>query len=173
MTCKLAPDPEMPPQIRNRAADNWRVLLAIADSLDHSEAARAAAIKLSANRVYTEPGIALLGDILLVFQEKGVDRLTSKELVSALLELNDGDWNEWRGPKEDRPPRRLTQSELAEMLRPFHIRPRTIWPLRRTSQSRSSRGYLRASFQRAWDAYCRNDTPTQTSNINLVGSAAA
>jgi hypothetical protein len=31
--CQLAPDPEMPPSLRNRAADNWRVLLAIEDGL--------------------------------------------------------------------------------------------------------------------------------------------
>ena len=172
-SCKLAHDPEMPHQLRNRAADNWRVLLAIADSLGHGDEARQAAIKLSANRVYTEPGIALLGDILLVFQQKNLDRLASKELVSALLELNDGDWNEWRGPKEDRPPHRLTQSELAEMLRPFHITPRTIWPLRRASHSRSSRGYVKASFQKAWHAYCRDDTPTHASKNNLVAWAAA
>jgi hypothetical protein len=163
--CSLAPDPVNPPQLRNRAADNWRALLAIADDLGHGEAARAAAVKLSANRVYTEPGVALLGDVLLVFQEKGVDRLTSKELVAGLLELNDGDWNEWRGPKEDQTPHRLTQSELAAMLRPFHIRPRTIWPKGSRSGSRSSRGYLKASFQRAWDSYCRDDTPTQPSKI--------
>jgi hypothetical protein len=28
----------MPPMLRNRAADNWRVLLAIADDLGHGEA---------------------------------------------------------------------------------------------------------------------------------------
>ena len=46
---QLARDPAIPPQLRNRAADNWRVLLAIADSLGYGEAARAVAIELSAN----------------------------------------------------------------------------------------------------------------------------
>jgi hypothetical protein len=146
-------------------------LLAIADRLGHGKAARVAAVKLSANRVYTEPGVALLGDIWLVFQEKGVDRITSKDLVAGLLGLNDGDWNEWRGSKEDRPPHQLTQGELAEMLRPFLIRPRTIWPQLRTSKSRSSRGYLKASFEKAWDAYCRNDTPTHSNKINRIEKA--
>jgi hypothetical protein len=171
--CSLAPDPVIPAGLRNRAADNWRVLLAIADDLGHGDEARSAAIALSANRLYTEPGIALLADILEVFQQKGVDRLTSKELVAALLALNDGDWNEWRGPKEDRQPHRLTQSELAAMLRPFHIKPRTIWPKARKSGSRSSRGYLKASFQKAWDAYCRDDTPTQTSKVTPLDRGAA
>jgi Transposase/Protein of unknown function (DUF3631) len=44
-TCALR-EPEMPPELRNRAADNWRVLLAIADDLGHGAAARAAAVAL-------------------------------------------------------------------------------------------------------------------------------
>jgi Protein of unknown function (DUF3631) len=38
--CTLAQDPEMPPVLRDRAADNWRVLLAIADNLGYGEPAR-------------------------------------------------------------------------------------------------------------------------------------
>jgi Protein of unknown function (DUF3631) len=129
-------------------------------------AARAAAISLSSNRVYTEPGVALLADILMVFEQLSVERLTSAVLVAALLRLNDGDWNEWRGPKEDRPPHRLTQNELAAMLRPFHIRPRTIWPKKqRRPGDRSSRGYFRSQFEKAWEAYCGADTPTQPSEV--------
>jgi hypothetical protein len=38
-------------------------------------------------------------------------------LVEALIGLGDGLWNEWRGPKDDRPPRKLTQGELSRLLR--------------------------------------------------------
>jgi hypothetical protein len=172
-TCKLAPDPEIPPQLRNRAADNWRALLGIADDLGHDEAARSAAIRLSSNHIYTEPGVALLADILMVFEQQSVDRLTSAALVAALLGLNDGDWNEWRGVKEDRNPHKLTRGELAAMLRPFHILPRTIWPTPRGSGGHSSRGYLRSQFIKAWDAYCRNDRPTQPSKVIPLDRGAA
>jgi Protein of unknown function (DUF3631) len=178
-TCKLAPDPALPSPLRNRAADNWRALVAIADDLGHGEAARAAAISLSSNRIYTEPGVALLADILTVFEQAfeqaQADRLASAALLAGLLGLNDGDWNEWKGPKEDQPPRKLTLSGLAAMLRPFHIRPRTIWPKQRRPDDSSSRGYLRSDFQRAWDAYCRADTPTQPSEVIPLddGRAAA
>jgi hypothetical protein len=37
---QLIPDPEMPSSLRNRAADNWRSLLSIADSFGYGEAAR-------------------------------------------------------------------------------------------------------------------------------------
>jgi len=38
-TCKLNPEPDMPGELHNRAADNWRVLLAVADDLGHGHAA--------------------------------------------------------------------------------------------------------------------------------------
>ena len=99
--CKLDREPEIPSQLRNRAADNWRVLLAIADHLGHGEAARSAAIGLSSSRIYTEPGVALLDDILTVFDQLATDRITTKNLVTELLSLNDGEWNEWRGIREE------------------------------------------------------------------------
>jgi len=165
-TCSLASDPEMPATLRNRAADNWRVLLAIADNLGHGEAARCAAIKLASNRLDEDPGVVLLGDIRNVFQAWRVERIASATLVEALLAFDDSFWNEWRGPNDDRPPRKLTQGELARMLRPFEIRPRTIWSAQRRPGDKSSRGYLRSQFEIAWRAYCPSaDTPTQTRKI--------
>jgi hypothetical protein len=164
--CTLARDPEMPSALRDRAADNWRVLLAIADDLGHGDAARSAAIKLSSNCLYEDAGVKLLSDIRSVFQLLGKDRIASAVLVEALLGLDDGIWGEWRGPNDDRLPRKLSQSELARLLRPFQIRSKTIWPARRGPRERSKRGYLRNEFEPAWRAYCPPaDTPTQASKI--------
>jgi hypothetical protein len=74
-SCTLAPDPEMPAALRNRAADNWRVLLSVADDLGHGEAARSAATALCANCPDEDPGVTLLGDIRTVLQASGVDRI--------------------------------------------------------------------------------------------------
>jgi hypothetical protein len=165
-TCSLAPDPEMPPALRDRAADNWRVLLAIADDLGHGEAARSAATTLCANRPDEDPGVALLADIRTAFQAPSVDRITSATLIEALLGLEDNFWNEWRGLQDDQSPRKLTQGDLSHLLRPFGIRPKTIWPAGRRLGDRSSRGYLRSQFDRAWRAYCPSaDTPTRPSKI--------
>ena len=159
----LAQDPEMPPALRDRAADNWRVLLAIADNLGYGEAARSAAVTLHANRPDEDPGVTLLADIRTVFQARGVDRITSLALVEALIGLDDGLWNEWRGRNDDRPARELTQGEMAGLLRPFGIRPKTIWPAPRRHGDRSSRGYLRSQFEAAWRCYCPPSNPTQPS----------
>jgi len=164
--CTLNPEPDMPPSLRNRAADNWRVLLAIADSLGHGEAARVAAIALSANRPDEDAGVVLLTDIRSIFERLQTERVPSATLIEALLTLDDGMWADWRGPNDDRPARKLNQPELARLLRPFSIRPKTIWPAQRKPDSRSSRGYLREQFEAAWAAYCPPaDTPTQSSKI--------
>jgi hypothetical protein len=133
-TCALG-DPKMPLGLHNRAADNWRVLLAIADDLGHGEAARTAAVALCSGHLDEDPGVALLADIRRIFEALGVDRITSLALVEALLALEDGLWHDWRGPQDDRPPRKLSQSELARLLRAFDIRPRTIWPAQRRPRS--------------------------------------
>ena len=70
----------------------------------------------------------------------GVDRLTSAALVEALLALEDSLWHDWRGLRDDRPARKLSQSELARLLRPFSIRPHVIWPANRMPGDKSFRG---------------------------------
>jgi hypothetical protein len=78
----------------------------------------------------------------------------------------DGRWAEFRGVNDDRPPRKLTQPQLAQLLRPFEIGSRTITPSRRRPGDKSSRGYSREQFERAWRAYCPSaDTPTQPCKI--------
>ena len=164
--CQLAPDPAIPPSLRNRAADNFRSLISIADDLGHGEAARAAAIELNSNRPDEDAGVTLLTDIRGVFLALGVDRIPSAALVKELIALEDGRWGEWRGQAGDRSPHKLSQAELASMLRSFQIRPKTIWPARRRPGDRSSRGYARAQFEAAWSAYCTSaDTATQASKI--------
>jgi Protein of unknown function (DUF3631) len=164
--CSLGRDPATP--FHNRAADNWRVLLSIADDLGHGEEARSAAIKLCANRRDEDPSVALLADIRTVFLARGMDRITSSALVEALVELDDGFWNEWGGPQDDRSPHKLTQGELARILKRFQIKPSTVWRLHRQPSDKSSRGYHKHQFEAAWRSYCRGDTPTQSGRIRYL-----
>jgi hypothetical protein len=168
-TCRLNPDPELSFHT-DYIDDNLRPLIAIADDLGYGEPARAAMRVLIADRPEEDPGVKVLTDILGIFLALGVDRIASIALVKALHALEDGNsiWNEWRGRKDDRPPRELTQSDLAALLRPFKppIKPRTIWPANRGPGDKSFRGYMRSWFEPAWAAYCpSSDTPTQTSKI--------
>jgi hypothetical protein len=93
-----------------------------------------------------------------VFVMRGIDRIMSAVFVKALVEeIEDSLWVEWRGSRGDRPPHKLTEAELALLLRPFQIKPRTIWPTPRRRETKSAKGYLRASFEDAWRRYCRTD----------------
>jgi hypothetical protein len=163
--CELVRDPEVPPKLHNRAADNWRVLLAIADDLGHGEEARVAAVELCSGRLDEDPGITLLVDIRKVFDEVGLDRIASALLVARLHALEDGLWHDWRGPRDNGTPHKLSQGELARLLRSFGIRPRTVWQDGRGPGARSSRGYYRSQFESAWASYCPADTATQPSRI--------
>jgi hypothetical protein len=162
-------DPSIPIGLRNRPADNWRPLMAIADACGYGDAAREAAIALSADRPDEDPTVVLLQDIRDLFNRRRDDRLTSSELVDDLCALEDGCWGEWRGIRDDQQPRRLTQGELARLLAPFRIRPRTIWPTQRRSDAKSAKGYYRYQFEAAWAAYCQSDvTPSHRSNIRYL-----
>jgi hypothetical protein len=164
----LASDPLLPPGLVNRPADNWRPLIAVADSVggEWPELAQAAAVALSKDRLDEDPGVMLLTDIRGIFDRRRIDRLPSITLVEDLVAIEDGMWSVWRGVKDEQQPRRLTQGELARLLRPFGIRPRTVWPAPR---DRSAQGYYRTQFKASWAAYCPEaNTATQTSKIRWL-----
>ena len=79
-------DPMMPKQLNNRAADNWRPLLAIADVIggDCPSRARRAALVLTGDETEVTPGEQALADIRKVFAQRGIDRISSKELCQEL-----------------------------------------------------------------------------------------
>jgi len=53
-----------------------------------------------------------------------------------------------------------------------HIHPRSIWPARRRRSDKhlkSGKGYWRADFEHAWQAYCPGDTPAQDDKVVWIG----
>jgi hypothetical protein len=165
-TCELDPNPEMPPSLIHRAADNWRALFSIADHLDRGEVARNAALRLCANRPDEDPGVVALGHIRSVLDKLGVDRIVSQDLVDELVAFDDI-WSDWR---DDQPLRKLTQPDLARLLRPFHIRPRSIRLIHRGAGSLTRKGYMRSQFEDAWRSYCSGGTPAQANKIRKLAS---
>jgi len=113
--------------------------------------------------------ILLLIDIRKAFDARAVDRLPSKILLTALHEMDGGNWCEFRGVRGDQQPHRLKDSEIATMLLEFRIKSRTIWPSNRTAESKSSKGYRRSQFEEAWARYCADDgTTAHPSNIKAL-----
>ena len=174
---KLNLRPQMPPQLRNRDADNWRPLVAIADTFgpEWGERARRAAVALTKGDFGEDPRITLLRDIRDIFDTRGVGRIASAALVTALNEIEDGLWSEWRGLRDEGQPRKLTQGELARLLKPFKpfgIWSRSVWPRQRGPGSKSAKGYYRHQFESAWASFCSLDgTAAQSSKLRYLRSA--
>jgi hypothetical protein len=90
-------DPDMPAELRrNRQADNWRPLIAIADTFGPywAKAAREAAVALTHGHREEDPAVTLLYDIRDIFDARGIDRISSKALVAELHKIEDGLWSE-------------------------------------------------------------------------------
>ena len=151
---KLAdPDPRMP-DLNDRAADNWRPLLAIADLAGGTwpKEARRAACLLSGEEQDGAIGVELLREIRSAFGDDDVIR--SSDLVAKLTADTERPWAEW---KHGRP---LTQKQLAGLLAPFHIISLTVHP----PGLPDGKGYRRIDFEEAWAAYCPvQSTPSRQS----------
>jgi hypothetical protein len=155
-TATLERNPATPPELKNRAADNWRPLIGVADACgrDWGLRAREAAIAMSGQHADEDFGVTLLQDIRNAFAREGVDRISSRDLAAALIELDDAPWSEWRGLHSNQQQRPLSQAQLAQLLRPFDIRPRSMWRGQRPQGSKSAKGYHRSQFEAAWRSYC-------------------
>jgi len=138
-------DPEVPAELHDRAADNWRPLLAVAD---HScgqwpEWARQAARLLSDVEDEDSAAVMLLADIHALFTERGSDRITSVDLARALGAMEERPWPEWRKGNP------ITARSVARLLAGFFIKPR---PLRIDGQS-VAKGYLLDDFKDIFPRY--------------------
>ena len=91
-------DPEMPEGLHNRAADNWRFLIAIADLAGGHWPGRARMVALALSGAAEDPSapVRMLADIRDVFEAQGADRLSSEELCRELGKMEDRPWGEWR-----------------------------------------------------------------------------
>ena len=130
----------------------WEPLVCLAALAGEGWLQRAirAAVELSGDRdADTEqaPAVHLLHDIRIAFGPH--ERLATADLIMELLKIEDAPWAErWAkhgGLLEAEPgvPRKL-----ANMLRPFGVRPTDLWV-----GGRSVKGYERAAFIDAWGRY--------------------
>jgi hypothetical protein len=167
-TVKLDPIPQMPPELRGRVTDNWRPLIAIADSFgaEIGRIARAAAVAFAQEYRDEDWVVILLHDIRKVFDARGIDRIHGKTLLAALHELEDADWSEFAGFRSDHhAPHKLRMSELRAMLRSVGIFTHSVWPQKGQTGDRSGKGYYRSDFEAAWEAYCREEESGKPANI--------
>ena len=144
----LNADPELPADLNDRAADNWRPVIAIADLAGGAwpSKAREAALLLSGagdSDADDSVKVQLLIDLQALFQARATDRLSSEEIVNALSEMEERPWPEWG--KSRKP---MSKPQLARMLSPFGVKPKQIW-----IEGRNPRGYELAQFEDAFERY--------------------
>jgi hypothetical protein len=138
-------DPDVPDELDDRAADNWRPLLAVADAGGSwwPHKAREAASSTLARREEQDHAVALLDDLRTVFGQQ--ERLPSKQILVALHAMEDRPWSEY-GKKQEP----ITPHQLAALLRPFDITPKK-W----REGGQTVRGYIRADFTDTWDRWLK------------------
>jgi Protein of unknown function (DUF3631) len=138
--------PEIPDALDDRAEEAWEPLFAIAllAGGDLPERTWMAALELSGDKTAGDEalGVWLLRDIRGVFEERGVDRLSSASLAAGLNEIETSPWGDIRGKELD--PR-----SLARRLKRFEIRPRTV----RFHDETTAKGYLLEPFEDAFSRY--------------------
>lgn len=156
-----AADPEAPSELHDRAADNWRPLLAIADLAGGNwpDLARDAARHMAGAEDGDDGSVAtlLLRDIRELFTEREVDVLSSSTVADVLGKMEDRPWPEW-----GRSQKPITATALARKLKPFGIKPVQV------RQGKTvSRSYKRADMEDAFRRYLdwgstrdRCDSPT-------------
>jgi putative DNA primase/helicase len=139
-------DPVMPAGVFNREADNLRPLLAIADEAGGAWPERARAAGGEGRQPVGDDGDRLellLTDISGIFDELGVERVSSGTMVERLCAIEGRPWAEYGRSRKP-----ITQNTLATLLRKLKITPGQV----RFSSDDSRKGYKRHQFD---DAFAR------------------
>ena len=163
--------PTLPEQLSDRAQDNWEPLLAIAGCADQEwvNRATAAALKLSGERDETASiGNELLADIQHVFARNQVEKISTSDLIDALVADEEKLWSTFNHGKP------ITPRQLSKLLSPYNIKPKTV-----RFGKKTPKGYEVAQFTDAFARYLppsddlpqrRNDSP-KSNNRMAAGDA--
>lgn len=151
-------DPAVPPSLHDRAADNWRPLLVIAETVggEWPELARKAAMALSGSEVQEDDsaGVMLLSDIQVIFKEDGVAHIASADLAKKLVEIEERPWPEWAHGKP------ITTRQIARLLKPFGVKPGVF-----RGGFQTHRGYVLESFNDAFSRYIPDSFVTSVTSL--------
>lgn len=153
--------PAIPDALDDRAQDNWEPLLSIAGCAGEDWLKRAikAALILSGKADTAQStGNELLSDIQHVFESKKLDRISTADLIAALIEDDEAAWATYnRG-------RPLAPRQLARMLAGYGIRSKNI-----RVKYEQAKGFDREQFG---DAFTRYVSPPLENSRPTVPNAA-
>lgn len=135
----------LPDELSDRAQDNWEPLLAIASCAGPAWVSRAtdAALKLSCDSI-SAPSTSneLLADIQQVFEYKQVHKISTIDLIAALLKDDEKSWSTYNRGKP------LSPRQLAQKLAVYGIKSKTV-----RHGNATPKGYELEQFQDAFARY--------------------
>lgn len=137
--------PLLPDELSDRDQDNWEVLMAIAQCAGSVWVARAtaAALKLSgAGDSVISTGNELLSDIRDVFLARGVFKMSSADLIAALVADVERPWATYNHGKPFSP------RQLAKLLAAYGIKPKTV-----RQKFGTPKGYDAGQFEEVFARY--------------------
>ena len=157
-------DADTPDGLHDRAADNWRFLLGIAEHIggDHRDKAHAACLAIegisveAAVETEVSDGVKLLVDCKTVFEERRATELSAKEIIASLINLEELRWADYRGG------RAITEMAFGALLKPFGVKSRKVTQ----GANRDRKVWPKTAFEDAWKRYIPREggkTPDQAS----------
>lgn len=138
--------PDLPDALNDRAQDNWEPLFSIADHVGKKwpDLARQAALKISGVAQGTASLSAeLLGDIREVFEIKKASRLTTADLLDALIENDEAPWATYNRGKA------ITPRQLGKRLAEYGISSKDL----KISFANVKKGFDIEQFEDAFKRY--------------------
>ena len=140
-----ATDPSVPDYLGDRARDNWRTLLAIAETAGWTEATLIAIRQLTPEKTEDDDyGVKLLADIKEIFKNDGRDRMPSADIVDDLNEMEESYWPGFSHGKG------ISAQRMANMLGKYKIKP---YVQRTEGSKKTLRGYKKEDFTEIWSLY--------------------
>jgi len=139
-------------EISDRQNDIAEPLIVIADIAggDWPAKARRSVIELCTAEEEENVNIRLLADIRIVFEERAADRISTDDLLHALVALDtDAPWPSWWGSDLQHDNLRGPAQKLRRRLKQFDLSSKTI----RMPDEATARGYMRAEFEPVWERY--------------------
>jgi hypothetical protein len=161
--------PMLPDELTDRQQDISEPLLAIADLAggEWPEKARCALIKLCCQSEDASLGVKLLTAIRGIFDAAGADKLTTKDILEALVATeDDAPWALWFEDALKHDELKGPASRLARMLKPYGIKPGSL-----RLAGDVAKGYARIDFEPVWKLYLPavpTDSPLSVTNVTKV-----
>lgn len=155
--------PDMPAGVTDRPAEIWEPLLAIAEVAGGHwpETARAACLHFVTN-AQADPAtdrIRLLSDLRTVFNDRGVTRMSTVEILAVLHSMDEAPWCDFYG-------RPLNARQLATELRAYGVKVTAY-----SSSGKTFKGYVIDGENGLADAWSRY-LPAESAQINEGGATS-